>query len=115
MSGNIQFFLVAHSYGCAIALELAALLEEDGLVGTLILIDGAPESLLETVKVQFGTQIGRQFEVNVLENVLPYLVPTEAIPFIAVNITFVLHNIHQLFVTLFSAKIAYIWRFTRKY
>lgn len=88
VSQDVPFFLVAHSYGCAIALELAALLEEDGLIGTLILIDGSPDGLAETAKQQFGNKVGPDFEVNVIKSVLPYLVPTEAIPFITVNIIF---------------------------
>lgn len=36
------FYLVGYSYGAFITLELARILEESGMIGSVVLIDGAP-------------------------------------------------------------------------
>ncbi|XP_031331303.1 fatty acid synthase-like [Photinus pyralis] len=51
-----HFNLVAYSYGCAVALEVASILEVRGLIGKVILIDGAPEMLKKLIKLQFPTE-----------------------------------------------------------
>lgn len=39
---NERFYIVAHSFGSIIAIELARILEKSGHVGRILLIDGAP-------------------------------------------------------------------------
>ncbi|XP_031346518.1 fatty acid synthase-like [Photinus pyralis] len=51
-----HFNLVAYSYGCAVALELASTLEVRGLLGKVILIDGSPEMLKELIKQQYPSE-----------------------------------------------------------
>lgn len=85
VSNEVPFYLVAHSYGSLIAMELASLLEKEGLVGTIILIDGAPKALAELTKYRIGGYTGVEFEIKVLEEVVPFLVPPEAVPLTMVS------------------------------
>lgn len=55
---------MAYSCGCEIALELAALLEEDGSIGIIILIDGSPDMLAEMIKRKCENEIGPSFEIK---------------------------------------------------
>lgn len=86
VSKEEPFYFIAHSYGCIIALELAALLEKEGLTGTLVLIDGSPKTLKNLSIQRIGHLTGIDFEIKVLEHVVPYLVPEEAVPLVMVGI-----------------------------
>lgn len=88
VSKEIPFYLVAHSYGCLVAVEVASALEKEGLVGTLVLIDGSPKGLVNLAKERIGSYTGVEFEMKVLEEVVPYLVPEEAVVIAMVNISY---------------------------
>lgn len=42
LSKEQEFYLIAYSFGVTIALELVSLLEEKGLIGKIVVIDGSP-------------------------------------------------------------------------
>ena len=46
---NENFYLVGYSFGAMVAIEIAKLLEESGLKGQIVLIDGAPTFLKKLV------------------------------------------------------------------
>ncbi|XP_031358296.1 fatty acid synthase-like [Photinus pyralis] len=75
-----HFNLVAYSYGCAVALELASTLEVRGLIGKVILIDGSPEMLKELIKQQFPSEHEPEasLETAVLFNIITSYTPLEA-------------------------------------
>lgn len=77
MSAEVPFYLVAHSYGCLVAMEIANVLEKEGLIGTLILIDGSPKVIVELTKDRVGRYKGVEFEMKVLEEVVPFLIPLD--------------------------------------
>lgn len=75
-----QFYIVAHSYGSILAIELARLLERCGKTGKLIIIDGGPailrhmfnrivteKNVLDNVLIQLAINI---FPVDVVKNEL---------------------------------------------
>ncbi|XP_031329996.1 fatty acid synthase-like [Photinus pyralis] len=75
-----HFNLVAYSYGCVVALELASILEVRGLIGKVVLIDGAPEMLKKLIKVQYPSEHEPEasLETAVLFNLITSYVPMEA-------------------------------------
>lgn len=46
---NENFYLVGYSFGAMVAIETAKLLEESGLKGQIVLIDGAPTFLKKLI------------------------------------------------------------------
>ncbi|XP_011875304.1 PREDICTED: fatty acid synthase-like [Vollenhovia emeryi] len=54
MGNEKEFLIVAHSFGCLIAVELVRLLEANNFSGRLILIDGAPEQMKFSIAQYFG-------------------------------------------------------------
>lgn len=51
-----NFYLVGYSFGAMVAIEIAKLLEETGLRGQIVLIDGAPTFLKKLVVDQVRMQ-----------------------------------------------------------
>ncbi|XP_066144652.1 fatty acid synthase-like [Euwallacea fornicatus] len=83
-----SFNLIGHSFGGIVALQVAAFLEEDGCLGTIICIDSSPEYMISLIKL---TQIEvddkcpvKQENSNTLPNPLK-LLPQEIVN----NITFI--------------------------
>lgn len=77
ISKDAQFVLVAHSYGCVIALEMVALLEKEGIKGKVFLVDGSPKMTVKLTKKRLGEQTGTKFETKLLELVLSNLMPAK--------------------------------------
>ncbi|XP_031348358.1 fatty acid synthase-like [Photinus pyralis] len=75
-----HFNLVAYSYGCVVALELASILEVRGLIGKVILIDGAPEMLKNLIKLQYPSEHESEafLETAILFNLITSYAPMEA-------------------------------------
>lgn len=61
-----NFYLVGYSYGALITLELAKMLEDLGLRGQVVLIDGAPTFLKKLVVDQMPTTYSDEAVQNVL-------------------------------------------------
>ncbi|KAB0790944.1 hypothetical protein PPYR_02744 [Photinus pyralis] len=74
-----HFNLVAYSYGCAVALELASILEVRGLIGKVILIDGAPEMLKKLISLQLWSEHESEasLETAILFNLITSYAPLE--------------------------------------
>ncbi|XP_031358293.1 fatty acid synthase-like [Photinus pyralis] len=74
-----HFNLVAYSYGCVVALELASILEVRGLIGKVVLIDGAPEMLKKLIKLQYPSEHEPEasLETAVLFNIITSYAPME--------------------------------------
>lgn len=70
LDGAKDFTLVGYSYGCVITLELAALLEKEGMCGTVVVIDGAPAIFSQIVNQQINASTESQFQNNVLLAIL---------------------------------------------
>lgn len=83
LSKDKQFCFVAHSYGCIIAIELAMLLEKDGISGMLILIDGSPEVLKQKAQ-RVGAKNPSDFEAAFLEEVISLAFPMNLAPLVKV-------------------------------
>ncbi|CAL7939127.1 unnamed protein product [Xylocopa violacea] len=60
--GSTDFVIVAYSYGSLIALEVVRKLEELGLVGRLILIDGSPDYMKAMKSLHFGTCTENEYQ-----------------------------------------------------
>lgn len=80
-----KFQLVGHSFGCLVALEIAAVLEREGLIGTIILIDGAPKSSVEFTIQIIGNVKGSQMETKILERIIVNMLPAKEAYHIMVN------------------------------
>lgn len=61
-----NFYLVGYSFGALITLELAKLLEDSGLRGQIVLVDGAPAFLKKLVVDQMPTTHSDEAVQNVL-------------------------------------------------
>lgn len=70
LNGTDSFTLVGYSYGSAITLELAALLEKHGRNGKVVIIDGAPAMLQQMVNQQITADTENQFQNNVIISIL---------------------------------------------
>lgn len=89
---DIPFTLVAHSYGCVVALEMVALLEKEGINGIVFLVDGSPKMTAELVKKQLGEKLGHKFEKKLLEWVLSNFMPVQSILKIIVSFSSLLFH-----------------------
>lgn len=69
--------LIAHSYGCVVAMEIAALLEEEGFPVKLFLIDGSPKMTVKLIKEQLGEEAGYNFELRVIKFTLSNFMPVQ--------------------------------------
>lgn len=69
------FNLIGYSYGSAMTLELAALLEKEGRVGKVVLIDGTPFMIQKVVQQKILSETEDQFQNNVLSVVVNVCLP----------------------------------------
>ncbi|XP_059621795.1 fatty acid synthase-like [Phlebotomus argentipes] len=73
-----MFYLVGYSFGVFLTLELARLLEAEGMTGQILLIDGAPEFFKLLLAEQLGENATEQdAEELILENILRIVFPGE--------------------------------------
>lgn len=70
IQNDSKFTLIGYSYGTAITIELAALLEKEGRIGNIILIDGSPVMLRDMVNLQINAETENQFQNNVLSVII---------------------------------------------
>lgn len=69
--------MVAYSYGCVVALELVAILDREGYIGKLILLDGAPDMLIGLTKLTLNADEPADFETNILMALLALYMPAQ--------------------------------------
>lgn len=69
------FILVAYSYGSLVAIELARRLENQGLNGRLVLIDGAPDLMKAMIEQHLPYQTQEELQNNILLYVMDSLQP----------------------------------------
>lgn len=75
-----SFYLVGYSYGAMITLELAKLLEAQGLKGQVVLIDGAPTFLKKLVVDQMPTTHSDEaVQIVLLSGIIRTVYPEEQI------------------------------------
>lgn len=74
-----EFRIVAHSYGCLLALELASILEKEEYLGKIILMDGSPTTTVKLLQTRLNAHNGKDLEMNVIEEMLSYIMPFEEI------------------------------------
>ncbi|KAL1501269.1 hypothetical protein ABEB36_006624 [Hypothenemus hampei] len=72
------FTIIAYSFGGCIAMELVAWLEQQGYLGTLILIDASPEYMWNLLKI-LEVESEEKFQISMLVHLLSILVPFEII------------------------------------
>lgn len=61
-----NFTIIAYSFGCTVALEIALLLEKEGLVGRIIFIDGSPKYSKDVMHKLLDSKDDENAKVNVL-------------------------------------------------
>ncbi|XP_018336345.1 fatty acid synthase-like [Agrilus planipennis] len=76
---NSPFTLIAYSFGSMVAMELAGLLEKEGRIGKIIMIDGSPDLLLAMAKQQLNTDSEAEFETSLLCAIMSFYMPIETI------------------------------------
>ncbi|KAJ2940723.1 hypothetical protein O0L34_g14834 [Tuta absoluta] len=64
-----KFYLLGYSFGVNVALELAALLEKDGLVGIVYCLDSSPDAL----RVQLDAYLGKLSEEQLQNAVIKHI------------------------------------------
>ena len=72
--------MIGYSFGTIVALELVSLLEDRGIFGTVILIDGSPTYLSSSVKENMGredTELQMAIVYKVFSIVIPFDVLSE--------------------------------------
>ncbi|XP_059608114.1 fatty acid synthase-like [Phlebotomus argentipes] len=73
-----MFYLVGYSFGVFLTLELARLLEQEGMTGQVLLIDGAPEFFRLLLAEQLGDNFAEEdVEELIVENILRVVFPEE--------------------------------------
>ncbi|XP_063924636.1 fatty acid synthase-like [Zophobas morio] len=80
LAKNISFFVIGYSFGTTVALELVSLLENRGIFGTVILIDGSPTYLSSGLRKNIGgeeTELQMAILYKVFSIVIPYDVLSE--------------------------------------
>lgn len=70
-----NFSLVAHSFGTLVALELASMLEELGYIGKLVLVDGSPDMVKQTVNEEFQNQTTDELQISLLFKLVTHMLP----------------------------------------
>ncbi|KAK9884293.1 hypothetical protein WA026_005245 [Henosepilachna vigintioctopunctata] len=71
--------MMAYSWGSIIALETMSLMEQKGYKGTLTIIDGAPEMLMEILKHEIKTGSEAEFETVLLCHLMALYLPYDII------------------------------------
>ncbi|KAK0075162.1 hypothetical protein PV326_011833, partial [Microctonus aethiopoides] len=74
--GRRDFVIAGYSFGSLVAIELARKLEARGLMGRLILIDGAPDLMKAIKDQQLAASSNEELESNVLVGIMDMVVPT---------------------------------------
>lgn len=75
-----NFYLIGYSFGALVTLELAKLLEQTGLRGQIVLVDGAPAFLKKLVVDQMPTTYSDEAVQNVLiSGIMRTIFPEEKI------------------------------------
>jgi fatty acid synthase, animal type len=70
------FYLVGYSFGAFVTLELARILEESGMSGHVILIDGAPEFLKKLAVKQVGENYNdKSLQLILLAEIIRAIIP----------------------------------------
>lgn len=84
-SNSKKFTLVAHSFGALVMLEIAKLLEQSGMMGHVLLIDGAPIFLkrltLEKIMVEYDEEA---LQLLMIIGLIQLLFPDENVDIIRV-------------------------------
>ncbi|XP_012234475.2 fatty acid synthase [Linepithema humile] len=70
-----SFALVGYSYGALIAIELARQLEDHGLTGRLVLIDGAPLQLKSMLEQYLPSSTEQELQNNILLSIMETVQP----------------------------------------
>ena len=61
-----NFTIIAYSFGCTVALEIALLLEKEELLGRIIFIDGSPKYSKDVMHKLLDCKDDEKAKVNVL-------------------------------------------------
>jgi len=69
------FTLIGYSYGSLIAIELVKRLEDHGLNGQLVLIDGAPKQMKAMIEQYIPSSTQEELQNNILFSVIDILRP----------------------------------------
>lgn len=69
------FILIGYSYGSLVAIELARQLENHGLNGQLVLIDGAPDLMKAMIEQHLPSQTQEELQNNILLHIMDDLQP----------------------------------------
>ncbi|XP_074097576.1 fatty acid synthase [Cotesia typhae] len=75
-NGRRTFVIAAYSFGSTVAIELARLLEAEGLIGRLVLIDGAPELMKAIKDQQLSASSDEELATNVLVGIMDLFAPS---------------------------------------
>ncbi|KAJ2951438.1 hypothetical protein O0L34_g13591 [Tuta absoluta] len=65
-----KFYLLGYSFGVNVALEIAALLEKDGLVGVVFCLDSSPDALRKQLDAYLGKLTENQLQNAVIKHML---------------------------------------------
>ncbi|KAK5637947.1 hypothetical protein RI129_012242 [Pyrocoelia pectoralis] len=77
---QIPFTIIAHSFGCVIALHLVSLLESKGYRGQVILIDGSPNMFKQLLNTQIPNIEDEKFlQTYVLAGLAKSFIPLESL------------------------------------
>ncbi|XP_037873187.1 fatty acid synthase [Bombyx mori] len=68
-----KFYLLGYSFGVNIALELAAILEKEGHVGTVYCLDSSPDVLRDQLGAYLGNPDENELQNNVIEHIYQLL------------------------------------------
>ncbi|KAK5638956.1 hypothetical protein RI129_013251 [Pyrocoelia pectoralis] len=89
-----HFNLIAYSYGCIVALELVAMLESEGKLGNIVLIDGSLEMFKDVVLAGFADMASPPLmETFTLSNLMSLYMPLEKAD--SYKVMFVQYHIFQ--------------------
>lgn len=89
LNKRTPFTIIGYSFGGVVAVQLAALLEEEGRIGRIILIDGHPAMIKELVKEQIpDADCDASAETHLLCALLQLYIPVEIIMKHRVSVSF---------------------------
>ncbi|XP_014487907.1 PREDICTED: uncharacterized protein LOC106751522, partial [Dinoponera quadriceps] len=75
IKSDVNFLIVAYSYGSLIAIELLSKLEDMNFRGRLVLIDGAPEQMKALINHHVPFTTIEELHINILLNIMDILDP----------------------------------------
>lgn len=76
--GRRDFTVIGYSFGSMVAIELVRKLENEGLSGKLILIDGSPEMLKLIQSQQLASNSDEELQSNVLLGMMDMMSPANS-------------------------------------